>query len=138
MLFALTLLACTTTDSGEKEEELAAPTIAWLDPADGASVTAGDVSASVVVENFSLEEPAKHNDGTPIGYISVMVDDVEVLTTGSTTFTLTLAAGAHTLAAQLYFSDGDEVSASSTALCDEDGDQTGCAPVLATASVTAS
>lgn len=135
MLLTLLLLACTTTDSGEKE--LAAPTIAWLDPADGASVTAGDVAASLVVENFSLEDPAKHNDGTPIGYISVAVDEVEVLTTGSTTFTLSLTAGMHMLHAQLYFSDGDEVTANAESLCDEDGDQTGCEIVMAMASVTA-
>ncbi|MDP2314202.1 MAG: hypothetical protein Q8P41_14965 [Pseudomonadota bacterium] len=103
MLLAL-LLACSGAkdDTGE-----AASSITFLSPAAGATVPAGDVSVSVVVENFVLVSPAKHNEGEAEGYIAVSVDGAEVLQTGDTQFTVTLAAGAHTLGAELYYTDGD-------------------------------
>jgi hypothetical protein len=137
LLFVLSLLACTSGKDDTGEAAIAAPAISWLTPTDGATVTAGDVDASLVVDEFTLQDPAKHNEGAPEGYIDVAVDGTSAVTTGTTTFTLTLAAGAHDLTAQLFYTDGDEVSATSTALCDEDDTDPACAPVLATISVTA-
>lgn len=130
MLLALMLLAC--------DDEVASPaTLEWLAPADGDTVPAGDVAGTVVVEGFALEDPAKHNEGTPEGYVAVGVDGDEVLQAGGTQFTLTLTAGAHELSAQLFYADGDEVLSSDTAICEEDSADTACAPVMATIAVTA-
>ncbi len=137
MLLALTLLACSGTSDDTGEETVALPTISWLSPADGDTVAAGDVSCSTVIEAFTLQDPAKHNDGAPIGYVSVSVDDTEVVTTGATTFRLTLDAGAHALMAALFYDDGDAVSANTEGLCDEEDADPACAPVIATISVTA-
>lgn len=137
MIFALTLSGCSgAKDSGSASEE-EAPTVSWLSPADGDTVAAGDVACSVLIEGFTLHDPAKHNDGAPIGYISVSADGAEVLATGETTFTLPLAAGAHTLTASLFYSDGDEVLASADHLCGEDDADAACVPVAASISVTA-
>ncbi len=106
-MFLLPLLwAC----SGEAVDDTAgeAPTIDFLQPTDGATVAAGDVSVSLVVDDFTLQDPAKHNEGAPEGYVAVSVDGAEVLTTGDTQFTLTLdEVGAHTLTAELRYTDGD-------------------------------
>lgn len=131
MLF-LVLLAC----SGETESEaVPAATLAWLTPADGDTVTAGDVSCSLVADGFTLSDPAKHNDGVPVGYIEISVDDEVVLQTGTTTPTISLDAGEHTLSAQLFLADGDEVLTDGTNTCGEDDGA--CAPVIASISVTA-
>ena len=114
LLSLLTALSgCTSgKDSGhEEEEEGAAPAITLLDPLDGDTVPAGDVGLSFIVENFTLIDPAKHNEGTPEGYISVTVDGAEVLQTASTQVTVTLAAGAHTVGGVLRYEDGDEAGA---------------------------
>lgn len=137
MLLALALLACT---SGKEDDSAttAAPSITWLAPTDGATVTAGLVECSLVIDGFSLQDPSKHNDeGAPSGYVSLSDNDALALSTGETTFSITLSAGAHTLLAQLYYADGDEVSATTTQLCDEDDTDTTCAPVTASISVTA-
>lgn len=136
MLLVLTLLACTgkEDDSGAA---VAAPTVTWLSPTDGATVTAGLVSCSIVIDGFALQDPAKHNDGAPAGYIAISVDDAVVLSTGDTTFDLTVGTGPHTLTAQLYYADGDEVSATTTRLCDEEDTDTACAPVVASIAINA-
>lgn len=105
MLVLSLLLACSGAHDDTGAEE--APTIEFLSPTDGATVPAGDVAVSVVVDDFTLESPAKHNEGAPEGYLSVTVDGAEVLTTAETQFTVTLAAGAHTIGAELRFVDGD-------------------------------
>ena len=136
MLLALALLACT---SGKEDDtgSTAAPSITWLAPTDGATVTAGLVECSLVIDGFSLQDPSKHNEGAPSGYVSVSDNDALALSTGETTFSITLAAGAHTLLAQLYYADGDEVSATTSRLCDEEDTDTACAPVTASIAVTA-
>ena len=48
MIALLTLFAC----SGD-EEATASPTVEWLTPADGDTVTAGDVACSLVIGFFS-------------------------------------------------------------------------------------
>jgi hypothetical protein len=136
MLLLLPLLACTGTEK-DSAADIAAPSIAWLAPAAGGTVTAGEVACSTVVDDFTLHDPAKHNTGAPVGYIGVSVDGTEALTSGTTTFGLTLAAGAHELTAQLYYADGDEVIATDTLLCDEDSTDAACVPVVATIDVTA-
>lgn len=138
MLFVLSLLACgTTTSTDTAEEAVAPPTLAWLTPSEGDTVSAGDVACSTIIDAFTLEDPAKHNEGAPIGFVAVSVDGQEVLQAGATTFTLTLDAGAHELIAQLFYADGDEVSANADRLCDEDDTDTTCANVAATINVTA-
>lgn len=137
MLLALVLAACTTTEDSAKEE-VAPPTLSWVDPTDGGTVIAGDNTCSVAVSEFMLEEPAKHSDGEAAGYLAVYVDGAEALQTGSTSFSLTLAAGTHELAAHLLYEDGDEVTATADHLCGEETTDTACEPVLAVIMVTAS
>jgi hypothetical protein len=109
LLLSLFLTACSGTVDDTAEAE-AAPTIAFLSPADGEMVVAGDVSVSVIVENFALEAPAKHNEGEAEGYIRVTVDGAEVLTTAETQFIVTLdPTPEHTIGAELLFADGDEL-----------------------------
>jgi hypothetical protein len=106
MLVLSLFLACTGTPDDTAVAE--APSLTFLSPADGATVAVGEVAVSVIVEDFALEAPAaKHNEGAPAGYLSVSVDGAEVLVTGDTQFTVTLAAGAHTLGAELLYTDGD-------------------------------
>jgi hypothetical protein len=126
----LLLLACGT---GEKEETVA-PSLSWLSPRDGESVAIGNLSCALIIESFSLVDPAKHNEGAPIGYVAVARDGIDILDVGSTTFDLNLDAGDHTLGATLYYADYDKVSVKDGLLCDEDED--GCAPVEASIAVT--
>jgi hypothetical protein len=104
-----TLAACTAGgDSAADSAAPETPTITFLSPADGDTVTAGDVPFSVIVEHFALVDLAKDNEGEPEGYIGVSVDGTEVLQTSETTFDLALGTeGAVTVEAELFFSDGD-------------------------------
>lgn len=106
MLSLMLLVACTAG-----KDDSAAPdpaTLTLLTPSEGDVVAAGAVSVAVVVEDFLLVDPAKHNDGSPEGYLQVRLDGADVLTTGATTFTVEdVAAGAHTLEVELYYADGD-------------------------------
>ena len=115
------------------EEEAEAPSLQWLSPSEGEQVPAGALSCAVILESFSLVDPAKHNDGAPIGYVGITVDAQPVLELGSTTFTLSLEAGAHALGATLYYADGDAVRAKEGALCEE----AGCEPIQATVRIEA-
>lgn len=134
MLLLLSLFAC-SDKSSDSAELVEAPTVSWLTPTDNGTVSAGEVACSLVVGEFTLEDPAKHNDGAPIGYVVVAVDGAEGLTTGSTTFNLSLPAGAHSLSATLVYADGDEVTSDGEHLCDEGA--AGCASVSSTITVTA-
>jgi hypothetical protein len=107
MFLPLLFLAC-TSGSKESEEDLPAATIQFLVPLEGEEVLAGEASFAVVVENFSLVDPAKHNEGTATGYIQIRLDGTDVLQSGSTNFTVTVgSAGAHAVEAELYYEDGD-------------------------------
>lgn len=109
LLVSLFLTACSGTVDDTAEAK-AAPTIAFLSPADGEMVVAGDVSVSVIVENFALEAPAKHSEGEAEGYIRVTVDGAEVPTTAETQFIVTLdPTPEHTIGVELLFADGDEI-----------------------------
>ncbi len=103
MLLALAL-AC-AADKHDTAEDT--PTVTFLAPLDGEVVTAGDVPVSLLVEDFLLKSPAVHNVGTGEGYAQMRVDGVDVLAAMRTNFTLDLAAGEHTLEAELFYTDGD-------------------------------
>jgi hypothetical protein len=137
LFFALFALACSGNAEDSGGEAVDAPTIEWLVPSEGDTVTAGDVACSTIVDGFTLEDHAKHNEGAPEGYMSVSVDGAEALAGSETNFTVTLAAGAHDLTAALFYADGDAVIATDTALCDEEADDDACVPVVATVRVTA-
>lgn len=134
-MWMLTVLLACSGSKDESAESVPPPSLTWLSPAEGDTLAAGDVTASVVIDNFSLREPAKHNSGAAAGYVRITVDGAEVLLTGQTSFTLTLASGNHTLGGQLFYEDGDEVMASAEALCEEDATD-GCSPVESEISVT--
>lgn len=135
MFFAIFFAAACSGSKDTGEEAVPAASVEWISPTDGDTVTAGDVACSIAAENFVLTDPAKHNEGTPLGYIEISVDEAVVTQTSSTTPTVTLEAGSHTLTAQLFLSDGDEVLTDGTNTCDEDDDA--CEPVVASISVTA-
>lgn len=108
MLSFTLLLACT----GLGEADAETPTVAFLSPDDGATVPAGEVEVSVVIENFLIDDPSKHSDGGADGWMTISVtqgDATEEIQTRSTRLDVTLVAGAATLGANLHFADGDEV-----------------------------
>ncbi|MDP2316279.1 MAG: hypothetical protein Q8P41_25500 [Pseudomonadota bacterium] len=108
MFLPLLLLACDA-----EPEETAAPepaTIVFLSPTDGATVPGGDVDFSVLVENFTLVDLAKHGgESVPEGYIAVRVDGAEVLQARATQFTIALEPGAVDVEAELTYEDGDSL-----------------------------
>ncbi len=111
MVFLLSLLACTGHDDSDATAE--GPSITFLAPENGATVSAGAVDVTLVVENFTLVSPVKHNDDaeTPEGYIALSYTDggsTLTETTGSTQASITLnEVGEHTLTAELLYEDGD-------------------------------
>lgn len=99
------LLAC----SGDEPDDTGAagPSIEIVHPKLDDSLAIGPFSVTVLVENFDLRAPAKHEEGEPEGYVSVSLDGVEVLTTAETTFAVsTEAADTYTLAVELRHADG--------------------------------
>jgi hypothetical protein len=110
MLF-LFFLAC---DKGDDSVALETPTISFLEPADKAKVAVGDVQLSIVVDYFTLHDPAKHNEGQPEGYIELTWSNgtaSDTLDTGSTTPTINIpSAGTWTITGALYYADGDEIT----------------------------
>lgn len=123
MLSLVLLLACA---GGDDTGALPPPTIAFLSPSDGDSVTAGSVDVALVVEEFTLvaveaTRIAKHSEGAPEGFIDLRVDGTSVVQSGETNFPIELQAGAHELVAELLYADGDPLDP----------------PVSATISVTA-
>src|SRR6188472_4110798 len=110
-MLMLFFLAC---DKGDDSVGPETPTISFLEPADDAKVAVGDLQLSVVVDHFVLHDPAKHNEGEPEGFIRLewsngtASDDLD---TGSTTPTIKIpSAGSWTVAAELYFADGDAIT----------------------------
>jgi hypothetical protein len=107
------------------------PALSFLSPADGATVPAGELQVSIVVEEFELVPPsvaaadparggpalpllllpasarAHDEEGVPSGYCDLRLDGVSVASLDSTQLTLTVEAGAHTLEGELRFADGD-------------------------------
>ena len=123
---AVLLAAC-----GAEDTETLPATLSFLTPTDGGTVAAGDVEVSLVVENFDLvAATAKkgirflgfmptawaHNEGEPEGQIVLTLDGTEVGKLSDTTTTLSaVAAGSHTLDAELVYSDGDALEPAVTA-----------------------
>lgn len=109
----LLFLALACPSDGADTAALPDATIGFLSPEAGATVLAGDIDFSVIVENFLLSDPAKHGDedATPTGYIGVRVNGTEVLQSGETQFSLSLATlGAVTIEAELFHGDdGDSL-----------------------------
>lgn len=113
MSFVILLLLPLACDGDDVETEPAS--ISFLVPTEGESYPAGELTLSLVVENFSLVAP-KHNDGEAEGYIEIVLDDDGAMQTDSTTPTITLdEVGEHTLTAGLFYSDGDAVEPAATA-----------------------
>ena len=110
----LALGAC----KGQDSEIVYHPSVTFLAPADASTVAAGDVQVSIDVEDFVLAPPENvghgHNEeGEPTGYCELKLDDAEVTQLSETQYTLAaVTAGAHTLACELYFVDGDELEPS--------------------------
>lgn len=104
MTFFIALVACATPDDSAIDADA---TIVFLSPEEGAAVAIGDVDFSVVVENFTLVDLAKHTEGESAeGYIGVSVDGVESLQTSATQFALTLdVAGEVKVEAELFYGD---------------------------------
>ena len=73
------------------------------------------VQLSLLVEGFALVDPAKHNEGQPEGFLRLAVNGADTLDTAQTTPTLSLAAGATILDAELLYSDGDSLEPAVTA-----------------------
>lgn len=136
MLWLMVLLAgC----SGGKEEPAETPELSILEPAEGATVAAGEVAVSLVVEHFSLVEPgvaslsrpagfdwswlslipaahAHEDEQTPEGWVALTLDGADAGSVGATVYTLTdVAAGSHTLTAQLVHEDGEPLEPPITA-----------------------
>ncbi len=118
MLLAALLTACTGKSADSTPLVVATPTIAFVSPHDGDTVGIGDLPLSIVVNDFLLSDPAKHNDGEPAGYMQIDWTDgttPQSMQTGSTTPTISLpTAGSWTITADLYFTDGDGMSESFT------------------------
>ncbi len=112
--FALPLACAGPRDSAGADADATTPTVSFVSPKEGDTVPAGALSLSIAVDHFVLEDPAKHNDGEPEGYLVVTWTEGsngDSVQTGSTTPTLTIATpGAWTLTADLRFADGDELS----------------------------
>ena len=98
-----------------EEDVAAAPSVAFLAPLEGAVVAADtSVAVSLLVEDFVLASPAKHNEGTPEGYVLLRVDGVDAETLASTQTEVLLATGPHTLTAELFYLDGDALEPRAT------------------------
>jgi hypothetical protein len=132
MMLLLWLGCAADTDTGEGAEP--APTVTWLVPSEGDTVAVGDVSCSLIVEEFSMVSPTFHSMGAPTGYLELSVDGNMALQTGDTTPILTLEAGDHELSAELHYTDGDAVLVADGRLCREEA--RGCMAVCATISLT--
>lgn len=126
LVLALGLVACS---GDEATEPTFHPTLTFLSPEEGGTVAAGDVTVSVVVEDFELTAPetaaravspagwwwvsaalAHDEEGIPSGYVALSLDGGAELVQDEAIGTLAgVAAGAHTLDAALRFADGDEL-----------------------------
>lgn len=106
----LLLLACAEpADSAVVET----PTVEFVNPAEGEVIQAGDSNVSIAVNHFVLVDPAKHSDNGAEGVIHftmVQGSDSADFVSGSTTFTVTLAAGEAVLTADLTYADGDAIT----------------------------
>lgn len=122
-LLPLLLLGAIACDGGKGSDTAEAtfdPTVIFLAPTDGATVTAGEVQVSLSFEDFVLTAPtarvAHNEEGEPAGYVELSLDGAVVATDlVDPQYTLSgVAAGEHTLDAELYYEDRDEVGVSAS------------------------
>ncbi len=126
---ALALLGCTDKGDDTDEPGTEAPTLAFVAPAEGEAVFAGDVQVAVAVEHFVFQAPTAtarfdptlllpvssawaHGEegGEAAGFVRLTLDGADVADLTETVHRLTgVAAGSHTLDAALHYADGDEV-----------------------------
>jgi hypothetical protein len=94
-----------------EKEETYTPALSFLQPKDGATVPAGDLAVSIVVEDFELVPPeglAHDEQGIPAGYCSLTLDEQAVADVSSPRGTVSgLTAGPHVLVGELRYADGD-------------------------------
>lgn len=111
-LFPMMFAGACTSKADDTATE-ATPTIAFLAPEDGAVLSPGPVDITLVVDGFTLIDPAKHSgEGEGLsGYVALTYDDQgTTLTenTGSTQASITFnGTGPHTITAELLYEDGD-------------------------------
>jgi len=113
-MLILLSLACTASDK-DSGSEYPTPVVTILTPSANTEVLAGEPTAvSMVVDGFTLQDPAKHNDGQPVGHLRLTWNDgaeTGQVETGSTQVDVTVTTpGETTLTATLLYADGDEVT----------------------------
>ncbi len=135
MLLSSLLSGCT------EEEHTSTSQVEFLSPEEGTTVAAGPLSVSVVIEHFTLAEamasrsshrdtrtwsrwldallpgtPAlAHNEGEAEGYCILRLNGEEVAQMSTTQQEIDVAAGSHTLEAELVYTDGDPLDPPVTA-----------------------
>ncbi len=135
LLLILSVWAC----NGDKDSA-SSPSLAFLSPAAGETVTMDTVQVSIVVENFALVAPEEHSSRAPAGMIvplllmpvgtawaheegealegfcRLTLDGVEAADMDGTQHDLAgLTDGEHTLEGELVLSDGDPMDPNVTA-----------------------
>lgn len=129
----LALAACAGKDEESTEET---PTVSFLAPEEGATVTAGTVDVSLVVAHMTLEDPGAtaaapspildwllpgrparaHNEGEAEGYAELRLDGAAAATVYETQAQIEgVEAGEHSLEVELFYSDGDALEPPVTA-----------------------
>jgi hypothetical protein len=98
----------------EPEVDLDPSAVSFLVPTEGESYPAGDLTLSIVVENFGLVSP-EHTAGEAEGYIEVSLDGGDPLQTSSTTPSIAVEEGEREVTATLFYSDGDPVEPEASA-----------------------
>lgn len=136
LAFLATTLMIGCADKGD-DSATPTPTLSFLAPADGATVTAGTVDVTIIVDNMTLEDPSAeearavddallwlipgrsawaHNEGAAEGYAEISLDGAVVAEMYTTQAQLTdVAAGEHTLTGALFYTDGDALEPPVTA-----------------------
>ncbi len=137
MIALFLLLACGEKDVHDTAEPTTPPTLSFLEPSADATVPAGDVSVSLLVEDFELVEPAAtarvrpgfdptlwlpvsaahaHGDEAARGYVVLTLDGGDPIEVSSTQATLSaVAAGEHVLVGELMHEDGEALDPAVTA-----------------------
>ena len=125
-LWATTALLLLTGCPAEEEPLAETPTIAILSPADGATLSAGEVSVTLVVEHLILGESdtasaqkpwrfpslistawAHFGEDTPTGFVALSLDGLRIAELEETNTTLQdVGAGEHELSVELFLDDG--------------------------------
>ena len=126
LCFFSMMFAGACTSKADDTALAATPTIAFLTPEDGAVLSPGAIDITLVVDGFTLADPAKHGgeDEGLSGYVALTYDDNGTnLTenTGSTQASINLnGTGMHTLTAELMYADGDALEPAVSASIDID------------------